>query len=80
MTFKIERGVPPPKNPGRAGYKYPFPTMKVGESFVIPCTDDTAHRKQINVMASTRSHKPSKFRSAIERNSKGTHVRVWRIA
>jgi len=80
MTFKIERGIPFPANPRREGYKYPFTTMKVGESFTIPCTDDTVHRKQINVMASTRNHKPKKFRSAVEREGKTTRVRVWRIA
>lgn len=79
--FKIERGIPQPRQHlGRRGYQYPFPAMKVGESFAVPCTDDTAHRKQINLMASTRNHKPMKFRSAIERNGKSVHVRCWRIA
>jgi len=80
MTFKIDRNIPIPTARRGTYAKYPFKTMKVGESFAIPCTDDTVHRVQINAMAATRNHKPRKFRSAVEREGKSTYVRVWRLA
>ncbi len=78
--FKIERSIPVPHKARDGRHKYPFATMKVGDSFAVPCTDDTVHRVQINAMASTRGHKPKRFTSRVERNGKAVSIRIWRTA
>lgn len=41
MTFQIEDGVPVPKRAaGRTGSKYPFGRLEVGQSFMVPVTQD----------------------------------------
>lgn len=61
-AYKIEQGVPMPQPSGRGKYgiKYPFKTMKVGESFLVPCADMTAknlNRVGVNIMSSAKKYK-----------------------
>lgn len=71
MPVKIERGIPmPPKNGGAA--KYPWDTLKIGESFVV---SSTTNGRQLCIQAnSTRT--PKQFESRV---LKGV-CRVWRVA
>ncbi len=78
--YKIERTVPLPVPVKTRNSKYPFRAMKVGESFTVPCSNDTVHRVQINAMSATRPHKPKRFASRVERDGKAVRIRIWRTA
>ena len=71
MTLTIDKGVALP--PARAGRKYPFRLMKVGESFFAPgITQDT--------MCSMVPRKYGKWATRVWREGNIGGVRVWRIA
>ncbi|GJH00244.1 hypothetical protein [Paraburkholderia terrae] len=82
MNFKIEKGIPAPCTPEnlRTGRKllYPFAEMKVGDSFLVPETEDIRNRAdRVKSAASTYSRKHS-IRLATKIVEGG--VRVWRLA
>ena len=71
--YKIERGIPlPSKSPLSRAYRYPFPAMKIGDSFL-------AIGKDIKTVG------PSMYMAAHRLGQKYTArsckegVRVWRI-
>ena len=87
-TYKVHSGhkIPPPLTKGRPNTtKYPFRTMRVGQSFDVPVPDDkldtySADRFQNRIRSAAYLAKPRKFTSRIIRNGKTALVRCWRIA
>jgi len=82
--FAIEKGVPIPTwhNNNLDGYtgKFPFHEMKVGDSFLIPCSPITQDKEGTRVSAAGHDYKKrwnSKFRMAYRKVTGG--IRVWRI-
>jgi hypothetical protein len=78
--YEIEQGVELPPPPRHVGC-YQFERLKVGDSFLVPCTlalmDTTANRVRWAVKKYRRTHaKSTKWRTAV----KTTGVRVWRVA
>lgn len=79
MKIVIEKGVPiPPKQTGRKkgeahGWKYPFKSMEVGDSFLVP-----------NISNSGMVSLCSRYREAglghFVTRSEPRGVRVWRVA
>lgn len=78
--YKIERGISPP-SPNRVGpgkpARYPWRELKVGESFLIPCTTPAEHSYYASqVLQSARS---AKWDGKLTTRSGPNGVRVWRI-
>lgn len=83
--FKIENGIPipPPSHGGRA-YKYPFPDMKVGDSFAIPLANeqhrnggDLAYARLKDASKRYEQRHGTKYRVRTRREE-GV-VRCWRV-
>lgn len=75
MSIKIDKGVELPKK-WSAHQKYPFPSMKVGDSFFAPV-------KHVNIngsiaYATAKTGFRFEARTVTEKGVKG--VRVWRIS
>lgn len=68
-TIIIEKNVPIPQT-GTAA-KYPFSTMQIGESFVVPAG------KRNSMSACVVRHRPKKFVSRIQPDKQT--VRIWRV-
>ena len=82
--FTIEKGVPIPTwhNNNIDGYTgmYPFHDMKVGDSFLIPCspiTQDKFGARVSNAGSNYTKRWNSKYRMAYRKVTGG--IRVWRI-
>ncbi len=73
--IKVESGVPLPDPNGRKS-KYPWDSMKEGDSFFVPCADGDRVRMQNALASVSRQHRPHKFTA---RQVDGG-IRVWRIA
>lgn len=69
--IKIDKNVPMLK----AARGYPFKTMEIGDSFLVPSDISEVYQKTIAGMGN-RQHKPMRFRS--KKTPEG--YRVWRIA
>ena len=76
--IKIETGIPIPKQKGTS--KYPFQSMKIGDSFFVPNIHVSAlSGSMINARNSMNAPKAKWItRTVTENGVKG--VRVWRIA
>ena len=70
--FKIEKGVPMPRNGAGGRTKYPWDKMEVGDSFFVPGT----RNRGVNPGAASLRLSPKKF--AMRKVDGGT--RIWRIA
>ena len=80
MTFMIEEDVPMPKRQGgRTGSKYPFAALDVGQSFMVPDTQD----KEVNVgtlrsaLGAFKKRNPDSGKFSVRSVDGG--VRVWRV-
>lgn len=75
--FKIETNVPMPVGSTSShARKYPFGEMKVGDSLMVPCSQERRQKTQNSVIGSAMRFKPMKF---ITRQIEDG-VRIWRIA
>ena len=73
--IKIEKGV---KVPDKAGTKYPWAEMEVGDSFEI--TEGDLAKRQSALAASSRSWAVySKSEAKFRTHKTDTSVRIWRI-
>ena len=86
--FKIEKGIPLPRayTKGGGGRKYPWPDMKVGDSFLVPATDGKFTERGITTFGSRlratartwgRLNNNPAFKVSVYQVSGG--ARVWRI-
>ncbi len=74
--FKIEKNIPMLKCEG--SYKYPFPIMKVGDSFFVPLNGSTLSIVGNNVRTAARYyHTKNDSKFTVRKADDG--VRVWRI-
>lgn len=76
--YPIERGIPVPKVRPAGGPKYPWGSLQVDESFLVPCAEiDLA--SVMNGLTSCKSWAQKKlgYRFVMRRTNKG--VRVWRV-
>jgi hypothetical protein len=73
-TFKIEKTVPIPKTSGKGGGIYPFATMEVGDSFLIP--DGS---KNINSVRSAVTQAARRNGRKFTTRLTDSGLRVWRI-
>ena len=69
--LEIQRGGEMPKP--RVVYSYPYESMEVGDSFVVP---KEARQKVANATYRASKRLGYKFTSKAE----GEHLRIWRIA
>lgn len=79
MTFTIEADIPmPTRQGGRAGSKYPFAALDVGESFLVPHGAD----KEVSVgtlrssLSAFKRRNPDSGKFSVRTVEGG--VRVWR--
>ena len=72
MTFTIEKNIPTPTS-GYKNRKYPFPEMKIGDSFSLEY--EAAHLVGAASRAWGRKH-GAKFTT----RKNGNGYRIWRIA
>lgn len=88
MAIKIDKGIPiPARSRVSAGArrKYPWPDMKVGDSFWISAEGRNLDQMQqliltVAKMWALRNFKPWMFTTARERSAKSVPgVRIWRI-
>jgi hypothetical protein len=83
MTFQIDKDLPIPKITTGRPRIYPFPTMEVGDSFVVPITNEmeSGQDKSSRLLRSAASaysrRYGSKFSVQFQRSNKVT--RCWRI-
>lgn len=81
MTFEVESGVPiPAKRRLVIRSKYPFATLKVGDSFLVPATgaDEDVIKNRLATLMSSRWHRETSRRLTLRTMRGG--VRVWRVA
>jgi hypothetical protein len=75
---KIDKGIPLPSrgesNRRGAGSKYPWRSMEVGDSFLIP--SDDPKKLQRRMYQNYRRYKPMKFETRMVEGG----VRIWRTA
>lgn len=81
MTIKIEKRVPIPENKRGKPNKYPFPDMKIGDSFLF--TENLKDKRKSIQHASAAANTwkkvtASKFKFSCRLVKNG--VRIWRIA
>ena len=84
MNFQIETGVPVPKRTaGRTGSKYPFGHLEVGQSFLVPASDEDTEATIAKKVGTLRSaigafnkRNPGHGKFAVRPVAEG--VRVWR--
>lgn len=74
--FIIEKNITIPirKKGGGIAAKYPFDSMEVGDSFLVPCVKEEASSKRAAVLVSTKRVPLMSFTTRI--TTKG--VRIWR--
>lgn len=75
--YAVERKVPCPgiNRPGRPT-KYPFPAMKIGDSFFVPAADT----RSIPRVRSAASIWAQKYNRKLITRAVDGGIRVWRIA
>lgn len=69
--IKIDKIIPIPES--KRKNKYPFATMKKGDSFFMPSTPEDIGKLRSNLLASAARH--GKFTTRQE----GNGIRIWRI-
>ncbi len=69
--FKIEKGIPLPLK----RFSYPFPEMKIGESFHIECPKEKTNQMRTKILQAARNH-AGKYTTRSD--EKG--FRCWRYA
>lgn len=72
--INIDKKIPQPVSKTRP-YKYPWPTLKVGDSFFIPQYNHSVHNMVIRYNQSRPKKDHIKIRTAKENGG----VRIWRI-
>lgn len=83
MTFRIEKDVPmPDKVAGKgARSKYPFAQMKIGDSFLVPCTNGRINNVQVAVVGAAANYrKKAKVTAKFSSSRQPDGVRIWRVA
>ena len=76
MTFTIEKGVPLPEHKKRYEKKYPFETMEIGDSFVVPIAPD----KSPSGLFSSISQAKKRLNINLTTARVDGGIRVWRVA
>ena len=76
--IKIDKNIPIPSK-GNGEPKYPFKTMKVGDSFSISIKKVPQAHNRVNV-AMSRQHKTTSKRYTIRNIKSSNEIRVWRIS
>lgn len=71
MDYKLEKGIPLPKRPGRKP-TYPFEQMHIGDSFFVKNGKARSLRN-----SATNASRKSKHRYAVRIVEGG--VRIWRV-
>ncbi|MAM95713.1 hypothetical protein [Parvibaculum sp.] len=80
MVFEIEKGIEVPDPQQKIRRTYPFPDMKPGDSFLVPCKPSESKQtgKRLGVAARRWScRQPGKPRFAVRQVEGG--ARCWRI-
>ena len=77
--IEIDQFIPIPEERRGPPLKYPWDTLKVGESFLVKCAKSKRYKKQHSLLTSARlwrkrNCKTRKFRTRMVENG----VRVWR--
>lgn len=72
---RAAKGVAKLVRPPRRYSQYPFRSMEVGESFIVPFAGRKREHAQTTVCSAWRREAPKKFSSHVEHNG----VRVWRV-
>lgn len=67
--YEVESGVPLPTGSGKR-YVFPFRTMKVGDSFVVPSAKQRESARAAAINASVK----------IITRTEGDSFRIWRVA
>jgi hypothetical protein len=83
LTFKIEKGVPPPKARGHTKpLKYPWDQMEVGESILVPITSqDQDERRRLYQTARCAAYSYGKRKKRkYETRVVAKGIRIWRTA
>lgn len=80
--MQIEKNIPKPKKeinlPGKKR-KYPFPDMKIDDSFLVELSDLDYNKKRQNIATACNLYKKKnpKFNFTVRKVDSG--IRVWRI-
>ena len=78
--YKIEKNVPIPESKTKGGKNSQWRTLKVGESFLIPCKTVPERRYYAScVLQAARLGKNRGFTGKLTTRSLPEGVRVWRI-
>ena len=73
--FKIEKDIElPPQRWGRGHVKYPFEDLEIGDSFLVPCTEDEMKKIAKRLPVLYGRHKPKRFATRTMVDG----VRCWR--
>lgn len=72
MQYKVESNVP---LPAPDASKYPFASMQIGDSFLVPNPSDT-DRKRVQTAAASYGRRHSK---AFRTRSVDGGIRIWRV-
>lgn len=85
MSYTVETGIPIPPGQRTGKAKYPFPEMKVGDSFFVPAGESDGKRVGMAAFCFARDlakKNPDDQRKFCTRTTKTQPrgVRCWRIA
>lgn len=78
--FKIEKGIPLARITGRghAPMKYPFPEMKVGDSFSVPAEANVTRRALSDRVQRSAAYARKTLGRKFKLRSNETGIRIWR--
>lgn len=75
----VEKGIPLPRKV-MDRCRFPFDTMKVGDSFHVPTEDQDPIKTRISIYSATTSfNKNHKTKLKMSTRNDGNGLRVWRI-
>ena len=77
--IKIDKNIPIPAKGTRGNPKYPFKSMKIGDSFSVSLDKEAMAHNRINV-ATNRQHRTTDRRYTIRTLKSSNEIRVWRIS
>jgi hypothetical protein len=72
-VIKVDKNIPLPSRPSKGPRKYPWATMKVGESFLSDCVDANSMRSQCRKAS-------KKLNKKFEHRTTDAGIRCWRVA
>jgi len=84
MQYQIEPNLPIPVPRGALlpPCEFPYASMKVGDSFLVPATNGERYRRQIDASNAARDWRKRTRKTTFKITTRQTPegVRVWRIA